>query len=74
MAYGWMLKLKFCLKTTRERVHLDKWKWKIMDIPTSFVWSIILFDEGFKNDNNSKFWFYIRTKSEPLCVEICNFV
>jgi hypothetical protein len=44
-----------------------------MDIPTSFVWTIISFDAVFKYDG-AKFWGYVGINAEPLCVEFCNFV
>jgi hypothetical protein len=40
-----------------------------MENPTSFIWIIILFDEAFKYGEGAKFWSYIGTKAEPLCVE-----
>jgi hypothetical protein len=46
-----------------------------MDIPTSFTWIIILFDEVFKyGDDDEKFWSYVGTNAEPLCVEFLNSV
>jgi hypothetical protein len=45
-----------------------------MDIPTSFIWIIILFDAVFKYDDGVKFWGYVGINAEPLCVELCNFV
>jgi len=47
---------------------------KIMDIPKSFIWMIILFDEAFKYGDGAKFWGYVGTNTEPLCVQFCNFV
>jgi hypothetical protein len=38
------------METTHEPLRLGKWslvQWKIMDVPTSFIWIIILFDKGF---------------------------
>jgi hypothetical protein len=58
-------------------LHLDKWssvQQTIMDMPTSFIWIIILFDEGFKYGDNAEIWGYVGTNMEPLCVELCNFV
>jgi hypothetical protein len=46
----------------------------IMDVPTSWIWIIILFDAVFKYGDGSKFWGYVGINAEPLCVELCNFV
>jgi hypothetical protein len=35
---------------------------------------IILFDEAFKYGDGAKFICYIRTDTEPLCIEFCNVV
>jgi hypothetical protein len=43
-----------------------------MDIPTSCICIIVLFDISFKYDITTKFWGYAETNAEPLCVEICN--
>jgi hypothetical protein len=43
---------------THEALHIDKWSfvhWKIMDIPTSFIWIIIFFDGAFEYGGGSKF-------------------
>jgi hypothetical protein len=45
-----------------------------MDILTSYVCIIILFDEAFKYDDGVKFCGYIGTNAEPLCIEFCNLV
>jgi hypothetical protein len=45
-----------------------------MDIPTSSIWIVILFDAVFKYDDGAKFWGYVVINAEPLCVEFCNFV
>jgi hypothetical protein len=45
-----------------------------MDIPTNFIWIIILFDAVFKYGDGAKFWGYVVIKAEQLCVEFCNFV
>jgi hypothetical protein len=75
---GWKLKFTFYYKqTTHEQLHLDKWSFvqlKIMDIPTSLIWTIIFFGEIFKYGGISKFWGYFGINAEPLCVEFCNFV
>jgi hypothetical protein len=31
------------------------------------------FYEGFKYGDGTKFWGYVGTRTEPLCVEVCNF-
>jgi hypothetical protein len=52
MEGGWNSKLTFCfMETTHEPLHLDKRslvQWKIMDIPTDFVWIIIFLDISFE--------------------------
>jgi hypothetical protein len=45
-----------------------------MDIPVSFIWIIISFDAVFKYGDGVKFWGYVVTNAEQLCVEFCNFV
>jgi hypothetical protein len=59
-----MLKFIVCfVETTHEPFHLDKWTLvykKIMDIPTSFIWIIILFDAVFKYDDGAEFLGYVR--------------
>jgi hypothetical protein len=44
-----------------------------VDKPTSFVLIIILLDKTFKYGDGAKFWGYVRTSTEPRCVELCNF-
>jgi hypothetical protein len=44
-----------------------------MDIPTNLIRIIIFFDEALKYGYGAKFWDYVRTNTEPLCVELCNF-
>jgi hypothetical protein len=46
----------------------------IMAIPTTFIWNVILFDEAFKYINVMKFWGYVGTNTESLCVQFCNSV
>jgi hypothetical protein len=58
-------------------LHLDKCGLvhkKIIDIPKSFIWIVILFDEGFEYDDGAKFRGFIATNNEPLCIELCNSV
>jgi hypothetical protein len=43
-----------------------------MDIPTSFILIIILFDEVFKYGDGERFWGYVGTSAEPLCAEFFN--
>jgi hypothetical protein len=38
-----------------------------MDIPTSFISMIILFDEAFKYGDSGKFWGYVAANTESLC-------
>jgi hypothetical protein len=64
------------MQTTRELLHLGKLNLehqKIMDIPTSFKW-LVLFDEAFKCGDGAKFWDYVGTNVEPLCMEFCKSV
>jgi hypothetical protein len=44
-----------------------------MDIPTSFILIIIMFDEASKYGDGAKFWGYVGTEAESVCVEFCNF-
>jgi hypothetical protein len=64
----------YFMETTHELLHLVKWSFlllKIMNMPTSFIWIIILFEYG----GISKCWGYVTsTNAELLCVEFCNFV
>jgi hypothetical protein len=65
------------METAHESLYLDKWSfvwWKIIDIPTSFNGIIILFDRAFEYGSSSKFWGYVGTNTEHLCVEFCSFV
>jgi hypothetical protein len=64
------------METTHELLHLYKLSfvhWKIMDIPTSFIW-IIFFDGAFEYGGGSKFLGCVSTSAELLCVEFRNFV
>jgi hypothetical protein len=59
MAGSWNLKFTFCfMKTTHEPLNVDKWSlklWKIMDIPTSFIWIIIFFGGVFEYNDGGIF-------------------
>jgi hypothetical protein len=76
MAAIWMLKFIVCsAETTHEPLHSDKWtlvQEKIMEIPTSFISIIILFNAVFKYGDGAKFWVYVVINAEQLCVEFCN--
>jgi hypothetical protein len=52
MAGRWVLKFTFYfMERTHETLHLVKWSfvhWKIMNMPTSFIWIIIFFDWAFE--------------------------
>jgi hypothetical protein len=64
------------MKTTHEPLYLDTLnlvQWKIMGIPTSFIWIIILFDKSFEHDVGAKFWGCVGKDAAPLCVEFCIF-
>jgi hypothetical protein len=78
MAGGWKLNFMFrFVEVTHESLHLDKLSFvrqKIIEIPTNFICVLVLFDEGFKYDNDEKFWGYVGTGVEPLCVQFCNLV
>jgi hypothetical protein len=61
---------------THEPLHLDKWSsvhWKIIDIPTSFIWIIIFYVGAFEYGGGSNFWGYVVTNVELLCVDTCTF-
>jgi hypothetical protein len=45
-----------------------------MNVPTSFIWIIILFDDSFKYGDGEKFWGCVATNAEPLRVELCDLV
>jgi hypothetical protein len=45
-----------------------------MNVPTSFIRTIIFFGGAFECGGGSKFWGYVGTNAEALCVEFCNFV
>jgi hypothetical protein len=74
---GWMLKFTLCfMETIHKPLVLEKWslvQHKKIDICTSSIWITILFDEAFKCDG-AKFWRYVGTHAESLCLEFCNFV
>jgi hypothetical protein len=63
MAAVWMLKfIVRIVETTHGQLHLDKWifvQYEIMDIPVSWIWIIILFEELFKYGDGAKFWGYV---------------
>jgi hypothetical protein len=52
MAGCWKLKFtSYFMEATHEPLHWDKRSlvlWNIMDIPTSFIWIIIFFDQVFE--------------------------
>jgi hypothetical protein len=59
------------MATTHEPLHLGKRsfvQWKIVKIPKSFIWIIILFDGAFEYGGISKLWGYIGTNAELHCV------
>jgi hypothetical protein len=65
------------MEIAHEPLHLDNWsllQWKIKDIPTSFIWIIILFNNAFKYGDGATYWYYVRTTAELFCGEFCNFV
>jgi hypothetical protein len=45
-----------------------------MDIPTRFIWIVILFDEAFNYGNGAKFLDHAGTNAKSLCVEFCSFL
>jgi hypothetical protein len=77
MAGGWKLKFTFhFMEITHEPLQLDKLRfvqWEIMDILTSFIWTIIFFHGAFEYGGGPKFWGYVGTDAELFCVEFCNF-
>jgi hypothetical protein len=57
MAGSWKFTFYF-IERTHEPLHLDKLSfvnWKVMDIPTTFIWIIIFFDWPFEYGSGSKF-------------------
>jgi hypothetical protein len=78
MAGSWKLKfILYCLETTHEPLHLDKWsfvQWKIMNIPMGCTWILIFFGGSFEYGSGSEFWGYVGTNAKLLSVEFCNFV
>jgi hypothetical protein len=56
----WQLKLTFYfMESTHELLYLVKWSfvhWKIMDIPTGFIWIIIFFDGALEYGSISNLW------------------
>jgi hypothetical protein len=46
-----------------------------MDIPTSLIWNIILFDDAFKYGDSANLWGYVRRKRLTIySIEVYNFV
>jgi hypothetical protein len=48
-----------------------------MDVPTSFIWKIVLFDEFFQYSDSINSWGYFGTNNEPLFVDLwslCNVI
>jgi hypothetical protein len=76
-AGSWMLKFTcYFMERTHETLHLDKLRfvhWNVINIPTIFILTIIFFDLAFEYGSGSKFWGYVGTNDELLCVEFCNF-
>jgi hypothetical protein len=72
------LNFTFCfMDRTQETLHVDKRSlaiWNTMDIPASLIWISICFEEAFEDGKDAKWWGYVVTNAEPLCVEFCNFV
>jgi hypothetical protein len=44
-----------------------------MNIHTSYICMIALFDGAFKYGDVAKFWSYIGTNAEPICAAFYNF-
>jgi hypothetical protein len=77
MAGSWKFKFTiYFMERTHVLLHLDEvlFHSKILDIPTSFICIIILFDGAFEYGSISKLWGYVGTNTELLCAEFCNFV
>jgi hypothetical protein len=74
---SWKLKSTFhFMERTHKLLHLDKWSfvhWKVVVIPTRFIWIIILFDGAFEYGGISKVWGYPGIDAALLCLEFCNF-
>jgi hypothetical protein len=74
------LKLKhtfYSMERTHKQLYLDKWSlvhWNILYMLTSLIWIVVFFDGTFEYGGGSKFWGYVWSNAELLCVEVCNFV
>jgi hypothetical protein len=58
------------METAHEPLDLEQMKFsfvKEIDIPTSFIWIIILFDEAFKYGDGAKFRGHASANAEPIC-------
>jgi hypothetical protein len=65
------------METTHELLPLKKESWHSKSSWTYVqvcIWTIILFGEAFKYGSDTKFWGYVGTNAEPLCVVFCSFV
>jgi hypothetical protein len=50
---------QYFMEATHKPLHLEKWssvQWNIMNVPTSFIWIIILFDKALEYGDYSKLW------------------
>jgi hypothetical protein len=70
---GWMLKFTFYyfMERTNEPLYSEKRssiQRKIMEISASFTWITTVSDAPFEYGGGSKFWGYVGTNAEPLCV------
>jgi hypothetical protein len=58
------------METAHELLHVGKWslvQWKIMEIPTSFIWIITFFGRDFEYGVGAEFWGYVGTNA-ILCI------
>jgi hypothetical protein len=64
------------MQATHEQLHTDKWMLcsKRSWIYLRFILIIFLFEDAIKYGKGVKFWGYVGTKAESLCVEFCNSV
>jgi hypothetical protein len=46
----------------------------IVEISTSFIRIVVLFDKTFKYGDRAKLWGYVGKNAKHLCLEFCNFV
>jgi hypothetical protein len=69
---GWKLKFVLFYLDNSWTVSLSQVKFgpaKDHDLPTSWIWSIVLFNEALNCGDGAKFWSHVVTNAEPLCAD-----